>query len=89
MSLESIYYLGQTIAVMAILGFLAGILFQMRQTNRLARARASMEEYFASPRGRRWWRRARETYFKPNPEISAQLDAIVADIEAQEAAVTT
>ncbi len=38
MSLESIYYIGQTVAVLAILGSLVGVIVQMRQANRLARA---------------------------------------------------
>ena len=38
MTLESIYYIGQTIAVVAILGSLIGVFVQMRQANRLARA---------------------------------------------------
>ncbi len=37
MSLETIYYLGQTIAVVAILGSLLFVAYQTRQTNRLAR----------------------------------------------------
>jgi hypothetical protein len=38
MTLESIYYIGQTVAVIAILGSLIGVIVQMRQANRLARA---------------------------------------------------
>ncbi len=38
MTLESIYYIGQTIAVVAILGSLIAIYFQMRQGQALARA---------------------------------------------------
>ena len=38
MSLESIYYIGQTIAVIAILGSLIAIWIQQMQTNRIARA---------------------------------------------------
>jgi hypothetical protein len=37
MSLETIYYLGQTIAVVAILGSLLFVAYQTNQTNRLAR----------------------------------------------------
>ena len=40
MSLESIYYIGQTIAVIAILGSLIAVMLQMRQANRLAREAA-------------------------------------------------
>ena len=38
MSLENVYYIGQTIAVIAILGSLIAIYFQMRQGQALARA---------------------------------------------------
>jgi len=38
MSLENIYYIGQTIAVVAILASLIAIFFQMRQGQKLARA---------------------------------------------------
>ena len=38
MTLENIYYIGQTIAVVAILGSLAGIYFQQRQANKIARS---------------------------------------------------
>jgi hypothetical protein len=37
MNLEEIYYIGQTIAVVAILGSLAGIFLQLRQANKIAR----------------------------------------------------
>lgn len=37
MTLENIYYVGQTIAVLAILASLGAIWFQMRQANRLAK----------------------------------------------------
>ncbi|MEO1135093.1 MAG: hypothetical protein AAFW68_00605 [Pseudomonadota bacterium] len=37
MTLENIYYIGQTIAVVAILASLAAIWFQMRQQHRLAK----------------------------------------------------
>lgn len=38
MTLEEIYYVGQTIAVVAILGSLAGIFIQLRLSNRIARS---------------------------------------------------
>ncbi|KJS37032.1 MAG: hypothetical protein VR74_10335 [Hyphomonas sp. BRH_c22] len=38
MNLETIYYIGQTIAVIAILGSLIAIWVQQQQTNRIARA---------------------------------------------------
>lgn len=41
MTLESIYYIGQTVAVIAILASLAGISFQLRQTHRLAKLETS------------------------------------------------
>ncbi len=41
MTLEEVYFIGQTIAVVAILGSLGGIWFQMRQTNTLAREETS------------------------------------------------
>lgn len=37
MTLENVYYVGQTIAVVAILGSLLAIFFQQRQTNKIAR----------------------------------------------------
>jgi len=37
MTLENIYYIGQTVAVFAILGSLLAIFFQQRQTNKIAR----------------------------------------------------
>jgi len=37
MTLENIYYIGQTIAVLAILASLGAIWFQIRQSNRLAK----------------------------------------------------
>lgn len=40
MTLENIYYIGQTIAVVAIMGSLVALIVQMRQANRLARAAA-------------------------------------------------
>lgn len=40
MTLEDIYFIGQTIAVVAILGSLIALIIQMRQANRLARAAA-------------------------------------------------
>lgn len=43
MSLESIYYVGQTVAVVAILASLAAIWFQMRQSQKMARAAAQRE----------------------------------------------
>lgn len=39
MTLENIYYVGQTIAVFAILGTLIMLMVQMRQANRLAHRR--------------------------------------------------
>ena len=41
MTLENIYYIGQTIAVVAILASLAAIWIQMRQANRLAKLETS------------------------------------------------
>ena len=41
MSLESIYYLGQTIAVIAILGSLIAIFWQQRQANKIVRVQNS------------------------------------------------
>lgn len=43
MSLENIYYIGQTLAVVAILGSLIALLIQMRQGNRLVRAQLTSE----------------------------------------------
>ena len=40
MSLENIYYIGQTVAVLAILGSLAYVAFQTRQSIKVARAKA-------------------------------------------------
>jgi len=40
MSLENIYYVGQTIAVVAILGSLIALIYQLRQANRMARKTA-------------------------------------------------
>ncbi len=40
MTLEEIYYIGQTFAVVAIIGSLIALIVQMRQANRLARAAA-------------------------------------------------
>jgi hypothetical protein len=37
MSLETVYYIGQTVAVIAILGSLVFVAYQTRQTSRLAR----------------------------------------------------
>ena len=37
MSLETVYYIGQTIAVVIIIATLIAVLFQMRQANRLAK----------------------------------------------------
>jgi len=41
MTLENIYYIGQTIAVVAILSSLGAIWFQVRQVNRLAKLETS------------------------------------------------
>ena len=38
MSLESLYYIGQTVAVVAIIGTLVALIVQMRRADRLARA---------------------------------------------------
>lgn len=43
MTLESIYYIGQTVAVLAILISLIAIFFQMRQTQAIERANAQRE----------------------------------------------
>ncbi|MEP3051923.1 MAG: hypothetical protein ABJP48_04180 [Erythrobacter sp.] len=43
MNLEEIYYIGQTIAVVAILGSLLAIWFQMRQSQKMERASAQRE----------------------------------------------
>lgn len=43
MSLENIYYVGQTIAVIAILASLVAIWYQMRQSQKMARAAAQRE----------------------------------------------
>ncbi len=45
MSLESIYYIGQTVAVIAILISLVAIYFQMRQTIRHTRAELSLASW--------------------------------------------
>ena len=41
MTLENIYYIGQTVAVALILASLGAILFQMRQANKLAKLESS------------------------------------------------
>lgn len=160
MTLENIYYIGQTVAVIAILVSLGAIWVQMRQTNRLAKlettrmiwsdatallrsqvedaekadflqralfagekisdaektrlylilssmflglengfamARAGMMDeafwprmlaststYLETPRGRRWWATARERTFAPNEAFVAEIDALVARLEASE-----
>jgi len=43
MTLEEIYYIGQTIAVLAILGSLAAIYWQQRKAHALARAESQRE----------------------------------------------
>jgi len=43
MTLETIYYIGQTVAVMAILASLVAIWFQMRQSQKMERAAAQRE----------------------------------------------
>ena len=40
--LETVYYIGQTIAVVAILATLIALIFQIRQSNRLAKAEMSL-----------------------------------------------
>lgn len=40
MTLENIYYIGQTIAVLAILGTLIALIYQLRQSNKVARKTA-------------------------------------------------
>lgn len=44
MTLEEIYYIGQTIAVVAIIGSLVAVLVQMRLTNRLLRNQAKRDQ---------------------------------------------
>ena len=44
MPLENIYYIGQTIAVIAILGSLFVLIFQVRQANMLTRVAAVREQ---------------------------------------------
>ena len=44
MSLENIYYIGQTIAVVAILGSLIALIIQMRHANKLARRAAAFSQ---------------------------------------------
>ena len=43
MSLETIYYISQIVAVVAIIGSLIAIYFQQRQTNTIARAQISQD----------------------------------------------
>ena len=160
MTLESIYYIGQTIAVVAILASLGAIWIQLRQSNRLAklettraiwmdagervlshaddaekaeflqkalfenealtaaektrlylvmsslfttfetgytmhqsgmmderfwpRMRDSMRDYLAPRRGRRWWALAKKRTFGGDPEFCAEVDALLAEIAADE-----
>ncbi len=160
MTLENIYYIGQTIAVVAILASLGAIWIQLRQSNRLAklettrsiwmdagervyshvdddekaeflqralfsqddltdadktrlylilssmfttfengfvmnqsgmmnerfwpRMRDSMRDYIRPERGRRWWRIARKRTFGGDPEFCAEVDAVIAEILAEE-----
>lgn len=51
MTLENIYYVGQTIAVFAILGTLIILVIQMRQANRLARSTANQFQIDAMKSG--------------------------------------
>lgn len=44
MTVEDIYYIGQTIAVLAIVGSLIILIVQMRQSNKLARNAANREQ---------------------------------------------
>ena len=44
MSLENIYYIGQTVAVLAIIGSLLVLIFQIRQANALTREAAVREQ---------------------------------------------
>lgn len=44
MTLESIYYIGQTVAVLAILASLIGLIIQMRSATRLARKTAIQDQ---------------------------------------------
>lgn len=44
MTLENVYYIGQTIAVVAILGTLIILIVQLRQANKLARNAANREQ---------------------------------------------
>ncbi len=158
MTLEDIYYIGQTIAAVAILASLGAISVQLRQANRLAkletsravwfdagarvlsqvddaekaaflqralfgtadlddaektrlyivlssmfttfengftmhangmmderfwpRMRDSMRDYLTPPRGRRWWALARKRTFGGDPEFCAEVDAVIAEIDA-------
>jgi len=159
MSLEHIYYVSQTVAVVIIIATLVAVLVQMRQSNRLAklessrtiwietsarlnsqiddsekseflqrslfgteslteaeksrfyllmssmfvtfenahtmhlsgmmearfwpRMRDSMRDYLSPERARRWWVIARKRTFGSNPEFSAEVDALLAEIESQ------
>lgn len=44
MTLESIYYIGQTVAVIAILGTLIAVIYQLRQSNQTARIAATQAQ---------------------------------------------
>ncbi|MEE2526964.1 hypothetical protein V0U79_11335 [Hyphobacterium sp. HN65] len=48
--LETIYYIGQTIAVVAILGSVVALVIQLQQSNRLARAEMSLSAWLPSIR---------------------------------------
>lgn len=160
MTLETIYYISQTVAVIVIIATLFAVLFQMRQANRLARLetsravwmdasariyshvedaegaeffhralyetgdltdaektrfyllmsslftmfenfyamhlsgmmedrlslrmRTSVRDYLASPRAQRWWSIARERTFGSNPEFTAEIDGILAEISGKD-----
>lgn len=60
MTLEHIYYLGQTIAVVAVVATLIAILLQGRQTNRLARADLSAEVWQLSGQMNSSWYQTEE-----------------------------
>ena len=159
MTLETIYYVGQTIAVVAILISLAAIWFQMKQTHDLARVdssrnmwmyvsevmtslvedsdksaffhkalystgkltdaektrfyllmssllmmfenghvlhrqgmmedhfwprmRQSLRDFIAPPRAQRWWEIARKRSFSESTVFVAEVDAVIAEINAK------
>lgn len=78
MTLESIYYIGQTVAVIVIIATLIALLIQTRQTNALARAetsratmlQATAEQYrlFETPEKAAFMYKAMRTSEKLTPE---------------------